>query len=48
VREPAPLSIPPLSTPALDLAIYDQLLPTQRAQPVQPGESNARVGYAHG
>lgn len=31
VREPQPLHVPQLSTPALDLGIYDQLLPSQQA-----------------
>jgi len=48
VREPVPPSMPSLSTPALDLGIYDQLLPTQRSQALQRGESNARVRCAHG
>jgi hypothetical protein len=45
VREPKPPSVPSLSTPTLDLLIYDQLLPTQRSQPLEP-ETSARC--AHG
>jgi len=48
VREPAPPNSPSLSPPAVDVGIYDQLLPTQRPQPPQPGGSNARVRCAHG
>lgn len=51
VREPQIPAVPQLSTPPLDLAIYDQLLPTQRSQPPQPREPmtpNARARCAHG
>jgi Mu transposase-like protein len=44
VREPQMPAVPQLSSPPLDLAIYDQLLPTQR----KPTEPTARVRYANG
>ena len=43
VREPEPLRVPALSAPALDLGVYDQLLPSQAASapPTPPALTSA-------